>query len=332
MVLLVFTACGGGATSPAGGGAADGGAADAGKVYTLKLGHQANEAHPWVPTVNEISDLVKERTDGRVVIEQYIGGSLGQDRDLIEGMQAGTMELAFVTTAPIAGFVPEVGVLDLPYLFRDWDHLQALMGSAPAEELAAKMAEVGLTTYSFFPGGFRNATNNKGPIGTLADIKGMKIRVMQSDVFIDTFTALGASPVPMAWGEVPTSLQQGTIDGQENPNLVNVQNNIWEYQKYYSLTQHTAYMSVLLGSQKLIGELPQEYQDILMETAIEVCAKHVQQARDDDPFLQQQMSDNGMNVNEVNLEEFQAATASVRDKFTANYGSGIMDEILALAK
>jgi tripartite ATP-independent transporter DctP family solute receptor len=337
LVGLVLVACGGGAAAPATPDASSGDPATSpvpadDTVYTIKLAHQANETHPWVPTVDRIKELVAERTGGKVVIEQYIGGSLGYDRDLIEGMQAGTVDMAFVTTAPMASFVPEIGVLDLPYVFNDWDHLQALMGSAPAQELADKMQAVGIRTYSFFPGGFRNTTNNKGPINTLTDIKGMKIRVMQSDVFIDTFTALGASPVPMAWGEVPTSLQQGTIDGQENPNLVNVSNNIWEYQKYYSLTQHTAYMSVLLGSEKLMSKLPEEYQKIIADAALEACIEHVQGCRDNEPVLLQQMADNGMLVNEVDTADFLAATQSVRDAFATKNGGEIMQAIIDLGK
>ncbi|MDR1070526.1 MAG: TRAP transporter substrate-binding protein [Gracilibacteraceae bacterium] len=333
-VILILTALAagcGGAGAGAGAGSGTVGAADPDKVYTLKLAHQAQENHPWQPTCLEIKRIVEEKTNGKVLIEIYIGGSLGYDRDLIEGMQAGTVELAFITTAPLSGFSPALGVLDLPYVFRDWDHLQKFMDSEPARQLDDKMQEIGLRNLSFYPGGFRQITNSVHPIVTLADLRGLKIRVMQSDVFIDTFSALGASPVPMAWAEVPTSLQQGTISGQENPNLVNYSNNIWEYQKYYSLTSHCAYMSALVGSDKLLGELPEEYLNILMEAAKEVCTTDVQGVREDEKVLLDEIVSHGMAVNELDTADFAAATAPVREAFAAQNGGEIMEAIMALA-
>ncbi len=306
--------------------------ADSEKVYTIKAAHMAADTHPWHPAILEFEKLVEERTNGKVQVEVYFGGTLGYDRDLIEGMQAGTVDVAYVTTAPVASFVPEIGVLDLPYVFSDWDHLYKFLDSAPAKELNALTEEKGLIGLGYMPNGFRQTTNSKTPINTLEDFKGLKMRVMQSDVFIDTFQALGASPVPMAWAEVPTSLQQGTIHGQENGIITNYSNRVWEYQKYMSLTSHCAYMTTMLGSKMLLSKLPEEYQKIIIDTGKEVSLNAMKRIQEDEQKILKEITEKGLIVNELDTTEFAKATEPVRKKFSDQYGDKILNEIMALAK
>ena len=302
------------------------------KVYTLKVAHQAAVDHPWQLAALDFKKAVEEKTQGKVLIETYFGGTLGYDRDLFEGLQFGTVDLAFISTAPMSAFLPEIGVLDLPYVFRNWDHLEAFLDSQPAKDLSDKLKGIGIVNISFFPGGFRQLTNNVRPITKLEDLKNLKIRVMQSDVYIDTFTALGAAPVPMAWGEVQTSLQQGTIAGQENPNIVNETNNIWEMQKYMSMTGHCAYMTAFTGSERLLSQLPKEYYDMIMEIGKEVCLANIKKVRVEEDRILENIKGKGMEVNELDTAPLAAATVSVRDAFAAKNGGDIMNAIMNLAK
>lgn len=323
-LLLSMVGCSSNSSAPA--------AADKDKVYTIKAAHMAADTNPWQYSLLEFEKLVEQRSNGKIQVDTYYGGTLGYDRDLIEGMQAGTVDVAFVTTAPLSGFVPEVGVLDLPYVFRDWAHLEKFLDSEPAKELSALIEQKGLINIGFYPQGFRQATNSKKPINTLEDFKGIKMRVMQSDVFIDTFQALGASPVPMAWAEVPTSLQQGAIDGQENGILTNYSNKIWEIQKYMSLTSHCAYMTTMLGSKINLSKLPEDYQKIIIEAGKEATVNGMKKIQADEETTLKDIAAKGLAVNEVDTTEFAKATEPVRKKFTDKYGDKILNGIMALAK
>ncbi len=322
ILLLSMAGCGSNPSAPA--------AADNDKVYTIKAAHMAADTNPWHYSLLEFEKLVEERSNGKIQVDTYYGGTLGYDRDLIEGMQAGTVDVAFVTTAPLSAFVPEVGVLDLPYVFKDWSQLESFLDSEPAKELSTLIDQKGLINIGFYPQGFRQATNNKGPINSMDDFKGMKIRVMQSDVFIDTFQALGASPVPMAWAEVPTSLQQGAIHGQENGILTNYSNKIWEIQKYMSLTSHCAYMTTMLGSKAKLGKLPEEYQKIIIEAGKEATLKGIKKIQNDEEQTLKDIQAKGMIVNEVDTTEFAKATEPVRKKFTDKYSDKVLNGIMAL--
>lgn len=324
VLLLGMAGCSSNSSAPA--------ATGSEKTYKIKAAHMAADTHPWHPAILEFKKLVEERTNGKVQVEVYFGGTLGYDRDLIEGLQAGTVDVAYVTTAPVGSFVPEIGVLDLPYAFSNWDHLYKFLDSAPAKELNAMMEKKGLIAMGYMPNGFRHATNSKRPINSLEDFKGMKMRVMQSDVFIDTFQALGASPVPMAWAEVPTSLQQGTIDGQENGIITNYSNRVWEYQKYMSLTGHCAYMTTMLGSKVLLSKLPEEYQKIIIEAGKEASLNGMKKIQKDEQTILKEIAAKGLAVNEVDTTEFAKATEPVRKKFTDKYGDKILNDIMSLAK
>ncbi|MEY8338519.1 TRAP transporter substrate-binding protein [Lachnospiraceae bacterium 62-35] len=333
LLAAVLSGCGGSSSSggsSGGEGAGKEASADSGKTYTIKLAHQASETHPWQWSALKFKELVEERTEGKVKVDVYFGGTLGYDRDLIEGMQGGTVDMAYVTTAPLAGFVKDVGILDLPYVFEDWEHMEKFVTSDAAGKLAEKVNEIGLVNICFYPNGFRHVTNNVRPINSLEDLKGLKMRVMQSDVFIDTFNALGASAVPMGWSEVPTSLQQGTIDGQENGTITNYSNNIWEYQKYMSLTNHCAYMTTLIGSKTLLGKLPSEYYEIVVQAGIEATQYGIERIQEEEGKLLEEIKSKGMAINELDTSSLAEATAGVREAFTAENGGEIMDSIKAL--
>ncbi|MCF8010325.1 MAG: TRAP transporter substrate-binding protein [Clostridiales bacterium] len=327
VVLLAVSVCAVGC----GGNGDKSGDASKDKVYTLKIAHQASQTHPWQAASEDFKKKVEERTDGKVKVEIYYGGQLGNDRDLIEGLQAGTVDLAFVTNGPLAQFVPEIGVLDLPFIFSSWDQGFEFRNSEIAEDLASKLDSRNLEHLGFLSQGFRNLTNSVKPVKTPADIEGLKIRVMQSPVYIKTFNTLGASAVPMSWGEVYTSLQQGTIDGQENPLTVINSQKVYEVQEYLSLTGHTFSFTNLLGSKITLNKLPDEYKQIIQEVGEEATYDEMKNVQKDEKVLREKLENEyGMKVTEVNKEPFQEKVSPLYKEFSEEHGEKWVNGILDL--
>lgn len=179
--------------------------------YALAVNsHYGAAAQAW-------ADAVEKGTNGAYKFKQFPASALGGERELIEGLQLGTVEAAIVSTGAISNFVPDVGVVDIPFLFRDTQHARAVLDGAFGQELLAKFSKRGLVALAWGEQGFRHLSNNKHAVNGVADLKGLKIRVTENPVHITAFRTLGASPTPMSWPEVIGALQQGTIDGQENP-------------------------------------------------------------------------------------------------------------------
>lgn len=179
---------------------------------------------------------MKEKSGGSITINLKPAGALGGERDVIEGMQIGTIDLTISSTGPIGNFVPQVYALDFPFLFKSYDSARAVLDGPIGQGLLEEFKAHNLVGLAWAENGFRHVTNSVHPVNTPADLKGLKLRTMENKVHIAAFEAAGASPTPMSWTEVLTSLQQGTIDGQENPVPVLTANKMWEIQKYVTLT------------------------------------------------------------------------------------------------
>ncbi|MFN4102439.1 MAG: DctP family TRAP transporter solute-binding subunit, partial [Pararhodobacter sp.] len=184
------------------------------------------------------AEKIAELSDGAFEISLRPAGALGGERDVIEGLQIGTVELTISSTGPIGNFVPEVYALDFPFLFNDYASAHAVLDGEIGQELLASFEPHGIVGLAWAENGFRHITNSVRPIREPADLAGLKLRTMENEVHIAAFRAAGAAPTPMSWTEVLTSLQQGTIDGQENPIPIVTANNMWEIQDNISLTGH----------------------------------------------------------------------------------------------
>ena len=184
------------------------------ETVVLKLGHGAQPTHPLQLTSERFAAEVKEKTQGRVEIQVYPNIQLGEERAMVEGLQLGTVDFVITSTGPTVSFVPETGVIDLPFLFTSSDHAYKVLDGEIGQSLLAKFEPKGIIGLSFMENGWRSISANK-KIVVPADLKGLKVRTMQNKVHMSAFSALGASPLPMAWGEVYTSLQQGVINGAQ---------------------------------------------------------------------------------------------------------------------
>ncbi|MBN1694326.1 TRAP transporter substrate-binding protein [candidate division WOR-3 bacterium] len=232
----------------------------------LKLGHALDINHPVHKAMKFWADTLKGATDGRIIIKIYPGGQLGGEKELIEQLQMGTLDLTKVSSAGLEAFVPEMKVLGMPYLFRNKEHKWKVLNSAFGKDLLAAGSDRGLVGIGFYEAGERSFYTKDRLITTPADLKNLKIRVIKSPMAIDLLKTLGASPTPISWGELYTALQQGTVDGAENnpPSFVSARH--YEVCKYYSLDKHTSPMDVVLAGTKAWDKLTEADRAIMIKT------------------------------------------------------------------
>jgi tripartite ATP-independent transporter DctP family solute receptor len=299
------------------------------KPVALKLGHAVAVEHPYHLGAIKFSELVAQKTKNRVKIDVYPSTQLGNERDMVEGLQLGTIDLVVTSTGPLGGFVPKIFVVDLPFLFRDRDHAYKVLDGPIGKDLFDAFSPKGIKGLAFWENGFRQITNNVRPIEKPEDLKGIKIRTMENKVHLASFRAFGASPTPMAWSEVYTALQQKTIDAQENPIAIIYHQKIAEVQKFLALTGHFYSPTPLLMSLKVFNSLPKDFQKIFEDTAIECATYERNLLRDSEAKQIAELKTKGMQVTTPNKKPFQDAAASVYKEFEAQFGKETIDKIIA---
>ncbi|WP_116130745.1 TRAP transporter substrate-binding protein [Tropicimonas sp. IMCC34043] len=270
----------------------------------------------------------EELSGGDIEIALKPAGALGGERDVIEGLQIGTVELTISSTGPIGNFVPEVYALDFPFLFKDYDSAHAVLDGPIGQEILAKFEDAGLVGLAWSENGFRHVTNSKHPIVTPADLQGLKLRTMENEVHIAAFKAAGASPTPMSWTEVLTSLQQGTIDGQENPVPIITANNMWEIQKYATLTGHVYSPAVVVMSKIHWDALSEEEQGWMREAAKAAATAARETVAKNETAGVEEMIANGMEVvTVVDKDAFAAAVQPAYDEYADRYAPELIQRI-----
>ncbi|MCT4565596.1 MAG: TRAP transporter substrate-binding protein [Maledivibacter sp.] len=289
----------------------------------IKLAHVVNEKDGFHIAALKFQELVKEKTSGKVEIEIFPNATLGDERTLLEGMQMGTVDMGIITNGPVANFVEEIAVFELPFLFGSPEEAYKVLDGPVGKELLGKLEDVNLKGLAYAERGFRNLTNSKKSIETAEDINGLKIRVMENPVYIDTFKALGANTVPMAWTEALTALQQGTIDGQENPVNVIYSFKLYETQKYLSMTRHTYAPAIFVMSKQKFEKLPEDMQKVVMECAQEA-AEHERRINAENEQKQiEELKKNGMEIVNPDLQPFKDTVQTVYEKYSDKYGEYI---------
>ncbi|MBZ9797188.1 TRAP transporter substrate-binding protein [Mesorhizobium sp. ES1-4] len=225
------------------------------------------DGYPTVEAVKYMGDLIKQRTGGRYSIEVYHSAQLGEEKDTIEQTQAGVIDLDRVSMGPFNGIVPETAVPSLPYIFRSVEHMRHVMDGPIGDQILKAFEAHDLVGLAFYDSGARSFYNTKKDITSMADMKGMKFRVIQSDVFVDMVNALGANATPMAYGEVYSALQTGVIDGAENnwPSFESAKH--YEVAKHYTLDEHQIVPEVLVMSKASWDKLSPEDQAIVRQAA-----------------------------------------------------------------
>jgi tripartite ATP-independent transporter DctP family solute receptor len=240
----------------------------AAEIFDVKYATGMNVKQPVYKGIIKYKEIIESKTD-QLKITVYHTAQLGPEMTMLQGLQLGTIDMATLTTGPIDSFVPVFKVLQLPFLFPNEDCVNYVLDGPVGRKLLDKLSDVKIKGLTFWAFGYRNVSNNICPIRNPEDLKGLKIRTMQSPIFIDVFKTLRANPTPMDFPEVYSALKQGVIDGQENPYEVLVNFKLFEVQKYLSNTQHTYQPTIVLASQKFWKNLPEHLKIILIESAFE---------------------------------------------------------------
>jgi TRAP-type transport system periplasmic protein len=308
-----------------------GGAASAQYKATMKLASVTPVDHFYNVGGRKFADLIKERTNGRIDIKVYPAGQLGKgEREITEAVQQGAVDLLITSTGPMGGFSPSINILDFPFLFRDFTHVDSVMDGTIGRKLLNDFEKASIKALAFWENGFRHLTNNKRPVKKVEDGKGLKIRTMENKVHLAAWKTAGFNPTPMAWGEVYTALQQGVIDGQENPIAIIASNKLWEAgQKYFSFTAHVYSPAPLLMSKKKYDGMPKEDQELFLKTALEVAKFQRQINRDAEEKSMQDMAAKGVAVvRDVDRESFRKAMAPVFDQFSSQFPKAEIEIIM----
>ena len=296
----------------------------------IKLAHVVNENDAFHVCALKFKELVEAGSNGELTVTIYPNAKLGDERNLLESMRMGVVDSSIVTGGPIINFMPKFGVFDLPFLFSTPEHAYKVLDGEIGRQMLEDMDNLGWKGLAYGERGFRNLTNSKKPVVVPEDMKGLKIRLMQNPVYVDSFRALGANAVPMAWTEALTALQQGTIDGQENPLNVIVSFNLFESQKHLAITRHAYAPNVIIMSKKTWQKLSPEQQK-LVQVSAQTAAEH-NRAYDNEKEGEwlQLLKDKGMEVTMPDTALFREAVKPVYEKYEAQFGKELVEAILAV--
>ena len=284
----------------------------------IKFTNGVNEDHPVGVGVKKMQEVLDAKTGGKMKINAFWGGAAGGDLPATQALRAGTQEMVCTSSSPLVGIVKELGAFDLPFLFANEKEADAVLDGPAGVYFNKKLEEAGLVNLAYWENGFRNLTNSKRPVTKVEDFDGVKVRVMQNNIFLDTFKTLGTNAVPMAFGEVFTALETKTIDGQENPFVTIETSKFNEVQKYLSVTRHAYTPFLVLYSKKLWDQLTPQEQAVLREAAKE--GQKVQRAanRSLNEKSLASLKAKGMMVNEISPAEQARITAKIKPVYDKN--------------
>lgn len=324
MMVLILAACGGGNDE------ASEGSGNEGETKTIRAGIGLNDSHPQYLALLEWKKIVEEKTDGAIKVETYHSSQLGDDRSMTEALQIGSQEVTIPSTAPIANFVPEYSVFDFPFLFPNEQVADKVLDGEVGQKFLNMLEDQNLVGLAYWENGFRDITNSERPIESAEDLQGLKLRTMENELHLDAFKALGANPTPMALGELFTAMQQGTVDGQENPIPTIYLQGFYEVQDYVSATNHIYSPFVFLMSKSFFDGLTEEQQTIVTEAAVEAGALNRELNREATAENLQDLKDEGMNYNEVSPEARQEMIDLIQpvlDEYAEKIGTETVQEV-----
>jgi tripartite ATP-independent transporter DctP family solute receptor len=294
------------------------------REHQLKFAAANNKGHPQVTGMEKFVELVTEKSGGKITVKLFPGGVLGGDVQTVSALQGGVIEMTVLNAGILAGNVKQFGAVDLPFLFNSGEEADKVMDGPFGTSLIDLLPDTGLVGLAYWELGFRNLTNNRHPVAKLEDIKGLKIRTIQSPIPIELFNSLGANAVPLPYTELYTALETGTVDGQENPaaNILNAK--FYEVQKYMTVTRHQYNPQIVLISKKFWDGLNDEEKAVLQTAATEARDYQRKVSREVDAKAIADIKATGMEVTELAPEETEKLRAAVKpmiEKFSAEIGS-----------
>ncbi|MFM8546341.1 MAG: TRAP transporter substrate-binding protein [Betaproteobacteria bacterium] len=306
---------------------------------TIRVSNGVNQDHPVGNGVAKMTACLTQKSGGKMKLQAFWGGALGGDLQATQALRSGTQEMVVTSSSPLVGIVPELGVFDLPFLFQNEAEADNVLDGAFGAYISGKMPGANLVNLAWWENGFRNLTNSRRPVAKWEDLQGVKVRVMQNNIFLDTFRTLGANAVPMAFGEVFTALETRAIDGQENPFVTIDTSKFYEVQKFLSVTRHAYTPFMVLYSKPLWDKLSKDEQSALTACSIE--------GRDEQRKVSRALSEKslaslrarGMQINEVPPAEYKRMFEKVQAVYEKHQGSigqetvkRLMDELTQIRK
>lgn len=302
--------------------------ASASAQTTMKISISiAQNSHQGI-AIDTFAKEVEKRTSGRYKVQPFYSGSLGGERESIEAVQLGTQELTFSSTGPVPNFVPEARILDIPFLFRDKAHARAVLDGPIGQEMLAKFESKGFKALAWGENGVRHMTNSKRSVQSPDDLKGLKMRTMENPVHVAAYKGLGIVTTPMAFPEVFTALQQGTVDGQENPLSVIMASKFDQVQKHLSLTGHVYSPGIFLMSKAAFDKLSAADKQAFLDAAKEGVKANRARVDQDDAAGVADLRGKGMTVIEnVDKAKFVATLAPINAEFEKQFGKANIDRI-----
>lgn len=302
------------------------------KERNIRVSNGINEDHPVGNGVAKMKACMAEKSGGKLKLQAFWGGALGGDLQATQALRAGTQEMVITSSSPLVGIMPELGVFDLPFLFTNEKEADTVLDGAFGKYISDKLPGFGVVNLSYWENGFRNLTNSKRAVSKAEELTGLKVRVMQNNIFLDSFKSMGTNATPMAFGEVFAALETHAIDGQENPLVTIDTSKMYEVQKYLTLTRHAYTPFLALYSKKLWDQLSPEEQTILTDCSIV--------GRDEERRVSRELNDKslvklkkeGMQVSEVTPDELakmRESTAPVYQRHEATIGKETIERLKA---
>ncbi|TXT50324.1 MAG: TRAP dicarboxylate family transporter subunit DctP [Spirochaetes bacterium] len=296
--------------------------------YNWKLASVLPDSHPVHQALVFFADELAKKSNGDIKLTLFPAGQLGQEKDYIEAIKIGSLEFAKVSSGPVGQYAPTFQVISLPLIWRNLAHQHKVLQGVVGKRLMADLDKAGYKGLAFMDAGFRSITATK-PIYSPSDLKGLKIRVMQSKPLIDTVNALGGNAVPMGQSEVYSALQTKVIDGWENNEPTVLSFNMQEVAKYYSYTRHSSIPDFLMMNKRLFDGLPKNIQAMVEQTAIEAMEKHNKLWGEMIDKTIADLKAKGMVFNEVrDVTEFQKAVGGVWKEFESIVGKDLIDAVV----
>ena len=294
---------------------------------TIKFGHLNNTDHPVSMGVKRFAELVEKKSGGKMKVQEFPASTLGNEMQQQSALQGGVQEMTAPATTSLVGIVKEFGVIDFPFSISSYQQADALLDGPLGQALIAKLPEKGLVSLGYWDLGFRNVTNSRRAIAKPEDLDGLKLRVIPNPVFIDTFKAFKANPVPMPFAELYGALESKAVDGQENPFAVILSNKFFEVQKFVSATNHVYATNIILVSKRFWDKLSPAEQKIMQDAANESRSYQREVSRAAAQKAVAELQAKGMQFNEVPAAE-QARMAQIAktatDKFAASYDPALI--------
>ena len=287
---------------------------------TIRWGHLNNTDHPVSLGVKKFAEILLAKSGGKLKVREFAASQLGNELQQQSALRGGTQEMLSASTTSLATVVAEFGLLDFPFIVNTTDQADALVDGAYGKAMIDTLPQRGLIGLGYWGLGFRNVTNSKHPVAKLEDFNGLKLRVIPNPVYLESFSAFKANPIPMAFGELYTALETRTVDGQENPYTVILSNKFFEVQKYVSATGHTFTENIIIVSKIFWDKLSPTEQKMMREAYEESRGYQKEQTRLQTEKALAELQAKGMQYNAVapeELERMRKAAQPVVDKISA---------------